>query len=800
MDDLSGAHESAPSQASSAEVAVVETAALETSAPPSSTRRSVSAPKDWRGWLVAHRISVPVHLMAFLIIPAFMFAQHKEWIAHTPIWILGSGLLLAQAYSVLIALLEPPKSTLQMSLRCGLLTASIASVIYGTGWAGALTIGFAYAGNESMRAMGARAGRHVIGWALVSIVVGEILIGLGAVESMLPEPEVHGLALFAGMGTVIIIAAMTWTASEKEAAQDTLRRSEERFRALVQHASDAILVMAPDTELLYISPAFEQVLGFSPGTIGKLNRELVHPDDLEWATALYFGVVQRPGGLASMELRMLHADGHWRWLEVDMTNRVSDPSVGGIVWNMHDVTDRKVFETELRHHAYHDPLTTLPNRTAFVERLERALASGKSEGNSLALLFLDLDRFKLVNDSLGHEIGDRLLVTIAQRLESCLRVGDYLARFGGDEFTILVEGIPDDEVAESIQSVAERIVDVLRLPVVLGSHEFVISSSIGVSISTHGATASSDLLRQADLAMYVAKDKGRARWEVFDPESALPVFERLEVEGDMWRAIDNRELVVFFQPEMSLVSGRVVTVEALVRWEHPLRGFLMPNSFIPFAEESNLIVAVDRYVLREACVWARRWADERPGEAPVVISVNLSPRFVYQVDVVADILSTIREAGVDPSAVQLEITERTALADIEGTAETLSQLRAHGVRVAIDDFGTGYSSLSYLRRLPVDVVKLDKSFVDDMDSVDSDAAIVQAAITMGHALGMKVTAEGVERASQAERLRSLGCDSATGWFWSKALPAAEVGAVVAAGFTMPGTEPNVLPLRPVART
>ncbi len=727
----------------------------------------------------------------------FIVGKNLGFIAEGPIWYLCGAMVCAQAYSVIITLLPPPRSELELSLRAGTYTVLVALVIYLTGWGGAFSIGYAHAGNESIRLMGSRAGRHVIGWSVITIFAGELAVARGLIPTFLPEPEVHGLSALAALGSLIIVSGLILTAKRVEKSDETLRRSEERFRALVQHASDAILVMSPDAELLYVSPAFEGILGVGFGDLRQLDVSMVHPDDLAVSMEHFMSVRDCDGAFASMELRILHADGHWRWLEIDMTNRVSDPSVGGIVWNMHDITERKQLEVALRHNAYHDPLTALPNRAAFVEKLDESLVLVGEHGTSLALLFLDLDRFKLVNDSLGHEIGDRLLIVIADRLKRCLRPGDFLCRFGGDEFTILVTEIASDQIESVVAVLAERIVDVLRLPVVLGSHEFVISSSIGVSISTHGATASSDLLRQADLAMYVAKDKGRARWEVFDPESALPVFERLEVEGDMWRAIDNRELVVFFQPEMSLVSGRVVTVEALVRWEHPLRGFLMPNSFIPFAEESNLIVAVDRYVLREACVWARRWADERPGEAPVVISVNLSPRFVYQVDVVADILSTIREAGVDPSAVQLEITERTALADIEGTAETLSQLRAHGVRVAIDDFGTGYSSLSYLRRLPVDVVKLDKSFVDDMDSVDSDAAIVQAAITMGHALGMKVTAEGVERASQAERLRSLGCDSATGWFWSKALPAAEVGAVVAAGFTMPGTEPNVLPLRPV---
>jgi diguanylate cyclase (GGDEF)-like protein len=398
------------------------------------------------------------------------------------------------------------------------------------------------------------------------------------------------------------------------------------------------------------------------------------------------------------------------------------------------------------------------------------------------VLFLDVDRFKLVNDSLGHEVGDRLLVTVAERLTTCVRPQDVVARFGGDEFTIL---LTDVDGADAAIAVAERVRDRLRPPVRVEDHELFLSASIGIAVSA-GADRASDVLRQADLAMYCAKDNGRSRWELFDPSSAPEVVERLELEADLWRALEHGELRVLFQPEIDLATGQVVGAEALVRWEHPRRGLLEPDTFVPLAEESSLIVAIDRHVLGEVCRWARRWSGARPNGRPFVVSVNLSPRFIHQADVVASVTDALRESAVDPRCVQIEITERTAVTDLDATCARLHELRALGVRVAIDDFGTGYSSLSYLKELPIDVLKLDRSFVTGIESHAADVAIVQAVVTMGHALGMKVTAEGVELPEQGAHLRALGCDTAMGWLWSRAVPGEELAARAAAGYAPVG--------------
>ena len=461
------------------------------------------------------------------------------------------------------------------------------------------------------------------------------------------------------------------------------------------------------------------------------------------------------------------------------------------------VADASRAQEQLKFQAYHDALTSLPNRWQFLENVEEALFDASTHGRYVAVMFLDVDRFKLVNDTLGHDIGDRLLVQVAERLQQCLRPNDVVARLGGDEFSVLLPYLPGPDVAIHV---ADRIVACLREPVVAGEHELYVSASVGIAISQEGQVLASDLLRQSDVAMYTAKENGRARWEIFDPQQAPHMMERLELEGDLWRAIDNGELVVNFQPEMELTSGRVVATEALIRWEHPKRGVIMPDRFVPFAEESGLIVAIDKFVLREACGWARVWSKlERPTAMignevePLVVSVNLSPRFMRQDDVVAEIVRVFEETGVDPRCVQIELTERSALTDLEFTSMKLRQLRALGVRVAIDDFGTGYSSLSYLKRLPIDVLKLDKTLLDAVDTVEADVAIVQAAITMGHALGMTITAEGVERVEQANQLRALGCDSAVGWLWSPAVSPEQLGAYAMCGFSMtealPSNEP-----------
>ena len=567
-------------------------------------------------------------------------------------------------------------------------------------------------------------------FTVLGISVGECAIAVGLVKSLIPEPQGHWLSMLEGAGVCVVIWMLAYVQHEKEAVETDLRRSEERHRALVEHASDAIMIIQTDGCVSYTSPGLLRLLGYD--RIDHIGSNIVPEESMEEANEFLIGVMQHPGDVAWIELPLRHHDGSLRWFEVGVTNRVDDPAVGGLVCNMRDVSERRAAEDQLTFQAYHDELTGLPNRWRFLERLEQALFDVATHGRHVAVLFLDVDRFKLVNDSLGHDIGDRLLGTVAERLQTCVRPADTVARFGGDEFSLLLGDLSDPDVALRI---AERVTECLREPVLVGEHELFVSASIGVAISNGGQERAGDLLRQSDLAMYVAKDEGRARWSLFDPQSAPHMMERLELEGDLWRAIDHGELMVLFQPEVELTTGRVVTTEALIRWMHPTRGMIGPERFVPFAEETGLIVEMDRFVLREACTWARHWASSPRDDKPVVVSVNLSPRFLRQEDVVGEVTRVFDETGVDPRCVQIEVTERSVLTDFESTSIQLRHLRRLGVRVAIDDFGTGYSSLSYLKRLPIDVLKLDKSFLDTIDTVDADVAIVQAAITMGHAAG-----------------------------------------------------------------
>ncbi len=716
----------------------------------------------------------PARLVPIPVCLLFIVARQLGAIAHEPVWVLVGVVGVVWVASTAVEIALPYHTTLRIAVEI----ASITLVIYTIGWGALLAIGFVFNVANHLDAEGSRAGRAGIVFSVVGIALGECAVTLGLAKSLIPEPQGHGLAVLECAGVCFVIWMLTYTQRQKEMVETDLRRSEERLRALVQHASDAIMVLEADGQVSYTSPALIRLLGYKH--LERIGREVLPEEEIDRAHDFFAELMGRPGDVAWIELPLRHVDGSLRWFEVGVTNRLADPAVCGLVCNMRDVSERRAAQEQLTFQAYHDALTRLPNRWQFLERLEQALFDAATDHRHVAVLFLDVDRFKLVNDTLGHDAGDRLLMAVAERLQSCMRPTDVVARFGGDEFSLLLRNLRDPDAAIQM---AERVIDVMREPVLVGEHELFASVSIGIAISLGGEERASDLLRQSDLAMYIAKDEGRARWELFDPQSAPRMMERLELEGDLWRAIDHGELVVQFQPELDLATGRVIATEALIRWLHPTRGLIAPDRFVPFAEESGLIVAIDRLVLREACGWARHWSTLVREDDPIVVSVNLSPRFMRQGDLVGEITSVLEETGVDPRCLQIEITERGALTDLEVTSMKLRKIRTLGVRVAIDDFGTGYSSLSYLKRLPIDVLKLDKSLLDTIDTVEADVAIVQAAITMGHALGMKITGEGVERVEQAERLRELGCDTAVGWLWSPAVSPERLGEFAVSGLT-----------------
>jgi diguanylate cyclase (GGDEF)-like protein len=441
--------------------------------------------------------------------------------------------------------------------------------------------------------------------------------------------------------------------------------------------------------------------------------------------------------------------------------------------------ERKRAEVQLAHQALHDPLTGLPNRTLFFDRLELALARGQRRPSAVAVLFLDLDRFKVINDSLGHETGDRLLVDLAARLAAVLRPGDTVARFGGDEFTILCDDIDGERDAIII---AERVGEAVAAPFVLDDNEAFLTASVGIAMATGRDARPEALIRDADAAMYRAKERGKSRYELFDEVMRNRAIERLHTENSLHRAIERGELRVHYQPMVELATGRVAGVEALVRWQHPERGLMLPAQFIPLAEETGQIVELGEWVLREACMQHSRWLREYgEGDGPLGLSVNLSARQLAQPDCAADVASALEDTGTAAANLCLEITESVVVQDTETAILALNALRAQGVLIGIDDFGTGYASLTLLKRIPADLLKVDRSFVAGLGTDPQDTPIVRSVVGLAEALGLAAVAEGVETREQLAELHDVECRYAQGFHFARPMPPEQLGEVLAAG-------------------
>ncbi|MBF6598921.1 MAG: EAL domain-containing protein [Dehalococcoidia bacterium] len=561
--------------------------------------------------------------------------------------------------------------------------------------------------------------------------------------------------------------------TERYLAEAAMRQSEERFRSLVQHGSDLITVIDADTTIRYQSPSVQRVLGYAADDlISTRLTALLHPDDVGPTLAVLNDIVGKSGELVTVEARMRHLDAGWRDMEFIATDQRHNPAIAGFVLNIRDVTERKSLERQLRHQALHDPLTKLANRTRFADRLDHALIRAARTEHMVAVLFMDLDNFKGVNDSLGHAAGDLLLTSVAERVSQCLRPGDTVARLGGDEFAVLVE---DVESADAAEAVTRRIFDALQPPFELEGKELLVRASIGIAIGGGaGQPADADsLLRDADVAMYVAKSRGKARYEVFEPSMQVSMMERLQLLADLQRAIDRHEFVLQYQPVILLKTGELFGVEALVRWHHPTRGVIQPSDFIPLAEESGAILPLGSWILGESCRQAKAWQDAFPLTQPWTMSVNVSVRQLQNASFVADVAQAIELTGLAPQRLILEITESVMMQDIDATMTRLGQLKALGVRLAIDDFGTGYSSLSYLRQFPFDLLKIDKSFIDDVGRT-AGRELTSAIIELGKTLDLELVAEGIERDEQLSRLLALECELGQGFFFA---PPMDAGAI-----------------------
>lgn len=612
---------------------------------------------------------------------------------------------------------------------------------------------------------------------------------------------IGSLGLYAFLATAPIIAVIYYTytiylknvdeaqkhveeLSHQIAAQDrisrALKESEEHFRTAFDHAVGMALA-SPDGRWLQVNASLCSMLGYTESEmLSGSFRSVTHPEDLGEAFVKMHQLLEGEAVSYQLETRYVHKEGHVVWaLQSASLVRDPDGQPRHLVLQVQDITGRKQAEEQIHHAAFHDALTGLPNRTRLADRLSLAVERVKrTRDYRYALLFVDLDRFKVVNDSLGHDLGDKLLIELSRRLEDCVRKVDLVARLGGDEFAILLDGI---SAPEDATEVAGRVLEALARPFDLNGHEFFTTGSIGIAYSATGYDRYEDILRDADTAMYRAKANGKNRFEAFDAGMHARAVEALKLENELRRAIAAGEVCPHYQPIIALDTGEITGFEALARWSHPERGFIPPADFIPLAEETGLIMPLGLSVLRQSCLqlaeWDRTWPAEKPFN-PYSLSVNVSVKQLRQPGLVEEIRSVLSETGVSPERLQLEITESALMEDAAAAIDMLRQMKAIGVRLAMDDFGTGYSSLSYLHRFPIDTLKIDRSFVTRMGTDRESRGIVKTIIMLANELGKDVVAEGVETDAHRDTLAGLACGYAQGYFFSKPLDAGGAGSLL----------------------
>ena len=842
---------------------------------------------------LGRRLLDPTALSVPIVVVVFSLFRSRHLIADLPIWVIA--VLVGGCYllTVFEASLRPQAviTRWRLQFRVGTVLAAITIVIYSVGWGPTLALGLLFGVADCMRNLGTRVARPAMVFSVLFIGLGQLAIATGIAPTLVPQPFVHGLAALAALGIVFTIKLLEWVFASRE-------RTERRFKALVQYAADMIVVADSRGRLTYVSPSFEEHLGHVPSqALSVLGGDLVHPDDLIRVRDASEAALDNDGVPFSLELRVLAADGTWRWFDATITNLLGDPDVDGIVANLHDITDRKATESALReaeerfrtsfdeapigmilvsrhgrilqanrafceivgrgqddvtgssvqelthlddrevslswtnrllagevdnyqiekrymhadghavwtslhasfvrgpdgealyaigqiediterravsawmaHAAIHDPLTDLPNRVLFADRLDLALARSLRGPRHVAVVFLDLDHFKLINDSMGHDGGDQLLRSVAERIRGSVRPGDTVARFGGDEFTILFEDVTD---AADAREAAERTLADLARPFELEDGEVFVSASAGIALSTSGHDTPSVLLRNADAAMYRAKERGRGGIELYDLEDDPWTTKRLRTGNDLHRALERNEFELHYQPFVDLHTTSMVGVEALVRWRHPTRGLLSPAEFIDLAEDTGLIVPLGYWIIGEACRQAVAWQKlrNRAGQEAwrLMMSINVSPRQLVERNFAPRLIEIVDASGVDRDTILLEVTETTVMRDPEHAIGVLESLKMQGMHICIDDFGTGYSSLSYLKRLPVETIKIDRSFVDGLGEDQEDTAIVRAVIGMADSLRLLCVAEGVETQDQVDALRALGCHIAQGFLFGHPL-------------------------------
>jgi diguanylate cyclase (GGDEF)-like protein/PAS domain S-box-containing protein len=560
----------------------------------------------------------------------------------------------------------------------------------------------------------------------------------------------------------------------KHGMEHKLRESEERYALAVQAANDGIWDWNLKTNEIYFSDRWKDIFGYKAEEIGNDPNEWfnrVHPDDKNRVQTALASHVKGLSALFECEYQIRHSNGKYLWaLSRGLAVRDASGAAYRMVGSHSDITARKLAEERLAYDAVHDALTGLPNRVLFMDRLENRLKRTKRNPDDLfAIMFIDLDRFKVVNDSLGHAVGDQLLITIANRLKICLRPEDTVSRLSGDEFAILLDDVSD---VNAVHQIADRIKGQLMTTTLLGSVKRYTSASIGIAIFNHGYLSAGELLRDADLAMYRAKSLGGNRHQLFDEAMHVSAIELLQLEADLKNAVERKELLVYYQPIVSLASDETIGAEALIRWQHPRRGILQPHEFIHTAEDTGHILPIGEFVLRAACRQVKAWRNV--GRPKFWVSVNISPRQFQDKNMVEKVAQILSETDLPSDGLRLEITEGLAMRDMEYTVKIMKDLNEMGVHTLLDDFGTGYSSLAYLKLFPLKVLKIDQSFIQDMRLSEKNESLVVAIISMAHSLGLEVIAEGVEKDEQITFLRSQLCGGVQGFLLSHPVPAAEL--------------------------
>ncbi|MGD0879961.1 MAG: EAL domain-containing protein [Acidimicrobiales bacterium] len=717
-----------------------------------------------------HYLISPVSLVAVVLL------MHFGDITRESLW-LWAGVLVAVTLSSLLVdqLNYTHPSGPTMHVRIGVKAAAVTAVIYLTGWGPVLWGAFVFVALENISHGGSRVWRIAGLWSLAGIGVGQFLIEQGWMPSRLAVSTSNSLAIMGAFVLVFLIWMSGLTMRKEEDAEARMRLSEDRFRSLIQDSSDITLVLDDTGRCTFVSPACLTILGYEPAElVGRVATDLVHPDDRDRVRARLGSELRSPTESALLQFRIERKDATWCDVEAVVTNQTARPSVAGYVAHVRDITERKEFEALLAHRALHDPLTGLANRQLILDRTEQMISRTRRSQEPIAAYFIDLDNFKDVNDSLGHEAGDHLLRLVAQRFESILRSSDTIGRLGGDEFVILAEGV---SLAPGPDLLADRIKEVLREPFSLVGFEGIsitVTASIGIAVGER--TDAQELLRDADIALYRSKASGRGQSVVFEPAMQQAVVGRLELRSELDTALDNHEFFLLYQPIVDVRSTELRGVEALIRWQHPTRGVIPPSDFIPILEDSGRIGDVGRWVLDTACVQAGRWRDLGYDTS---ISVNVSTKQLESDALVDDVRRALEAGRLDPGALVVEVTEAALMKDVDSTVSRLQRLRDLGVKIAIDDFGTGYSSLAFLRQFPVDVVKIDQSYIASMDGTPGSVALIRTMIELGRALGLDTLAEGVEEESQLETLRSYRCQSAQGFIFSKPVEASMVEALMA---------------------